>query len=40
LAFLRLVLYQLCVARLATTGFGFTPSHFLLTRFARPAGQP
>jgi len=33
-------MYQLCVAHLATTGFGFTPSHFLLTRFARPSGQP
>ena len=25
---------------LATIGFGFTPSYFLLTRFARPSGQP
>jgi len=25
---------------LAATGFGFTPSYFLLTRFARPSGQP
>ena len=22
------------------TGFGFTPSHFLFTRYARPSGQP
>ncbi len=33
-------LYQLYLAYLANTGFGFTPSHFLLTRCARPAGQP
>src|SRR3990167_9359956 len=33
-------MHLLTVARLLTTGFALTASYFLLTRFARPSGQP